>query len=90
MAHVIINYWTFDPVDPPLGTYYMYSATHKETGKCGFSHFWSISQPYFIQFTPYKNQHVLLSLQINVVPISRQQVMRLLAVLWRSFQKQLG
>ena len=42
--------------------------------KVRFFTFWSISRPYCMQFTPNKNQHVLLSLQINVVPISRQQV----------------
>ena len=35
--------------------------------KVQFFTFWSISRPYCMQFTQNKNQHVLLSLQINVI-----------------------
>ena len=55
---------------------YMYvQCDSQRDWKVRFFTFWSISRPYCMQFTPNKNQHVLLSLQIKwYIPISREQV----------------
>ena len=68
---------------------YMYSATHKETGKCGFSHFGQ-----YLSHTACNLLQIKTGMFYYLYRLSGTNIkgagdihVRLLAVLWRSFQK---